>query len=299
MNGILVVNEFLNQYKYNELHSWLLRAAEKQGIAMKLRTNAELMMDIGCKVGEKEADFILFWDKDVKLAQYLEQMGYPVFNSAKAIEVCDDKALTHLALSKVGIPMPRTILAPKTFDNIGYTNYHFLQGISDRLGYPMIVKECFGSFGQQVYLVKDEVELLTQVKKIASKPILFQEFIKSSFGRDVRLQVVGGKVIASMYRYSENGDFRANLSIGGKMRPYEPDQKQCELAIQCCEAIDLDFAGVDLLFAQEEEPIVCEVNSNAHFKNIFDCTGVDVADAIITYIRQKLTSYKKDEKDQR
>jgi RimK family alpha-L-glutamate ligase len=185
--------------------------------------------------------------------------------------------------------MPRTILAPKTFDNIGYTNYNFLKDVVDRLGFPLVLKECFGSFGQQVYLIRDEEELLAQVKQIGTRPMLFQEYLESSFGRDIRLQVVGGKVIAGMYRYSEGGDFRANLTIGGKMRPYPPSERQCELAIHSCETIGLDFAGVDLLFGKDEEPIVCEVNSNAHFKNIYDCTGVDAAEAMITHIRNKLT----------
>ena len=288
MTGILVVNEFLHSYKFNEIHAWLLAAANKQGIEMQLRTNADLLIDISEETQDCKADFILFWDKDVRLAYYLEQLGYPVFNSSKAIELCDDKSLTHLTLMNSGIPMPRTIIAPKTFENIGYTNYKFLHQVAERIGFPLVVKESFGSFGQQVYLVKNIEELEEQVKHIGVKPILFQEFIKTSFGKDIRLQVVGNKIIASMYRYTENGDFRANLSIGGKMENYLPTKEQCDLALQCCEVLGLDFAGVDLLFGEDEKPIVCEVNSNAHFKNIYDCTGVNVADAIITHVIRKL-----------
>lgn len=289
MTGLLVVNEFLNSGKFNEIHNWLLEAGKKQNIDMKLTTNARLLMDIGKPEHKEEglADFILFWDKDVKLAYYLEQLGYPVFNSSKAIEICDDKALTHLTLMKTGILMPRTVIAPKTFENIGYTNYDFLDKISEGLGLPMVVKESFGSFGQQVYLVNTYEELLDKVKQLGAKPMIFQEFIKSSFGRDIRLQVVGGEVIAGMYRYSENGDFRANLTIGGRMKAYEPTKAQRDLAIRCCEIIGLDFAGVDILFGENDEPVVCEVNSNAHFKNIYDCTGINAADIIIGYIIKK------------
>ena len=287
MKGLLIVNEFLASNKFNEIHAWLLESAKKYGIDMELRTNAQLLIDILAPPIERLADFILFWDKDIKLASYLEQLGYPVYNSAHAIEVCDDMALTHLALMNKDIPMPRTLIAPKTFDNIGYTNLDFLEEVGRRLGYPMIIKECFGSFGQQVYLVNSLEEARGRMALIGAKPVLFQEFISSSFGKDLRLQVVAGKVIASMYRYSENGDFRANLSIGGKMLPYEPTERQVELALRCCEVIGLDFAGVDLLFGEKEEPIVCEVNSNAHFKNIYDCTGVNAADAIMEHIRNK------------
>ena len=290
MTGLLIVNEFLASGKFNEIHSWVLEAAKKNGIPMELKTNAQLLIDISSGHKEKLADFILFWDKDVKLAAYLEMLGYPVFNSARAIEICDDKALTHLNLMNTDIPMPRTIIAPKTYDNIGYTNYDFLEETAKRLGFPMVMKECFGSFGQQVYLVHNMEDCIEQMKRIGSKPVLFQQFVQSSFGRDLRLQVVGGKVIAGMYRYSENGDFRANLSIGGRMLPYEPTPRQTELAIRCCDIIGLDFAGVDLLYGVEEEPMVCEVNSNAHFKNIFDCTGVNAAEAIMEHIIRRLQS---------
>lgn len=289
MTGWLVVNEFLQSNKFNEIHSWLVEAAKKQGISLQLKTNAELLIDLQKQPDMKDfEDFVLFWDKDVRLASYLEHLGYPVFNSAKAVRICDDKSLTHLTLMNQGIHMPHTIIAPMTFDNIGYTNYNFLKEVSDRLGFPMVVKECFGSFGQQVYLVKSMEELKDILLKTGAKPVLFQEYIAASFGRDIRLQVVGNKVIAGMYRYSENGDFRANITNGGKMRSYTPTYEQISLALSCCQCIGLDFAGVDILFGENDEPIVCEVNSNAHFKNIYDCTGVNAADAIITHIKKCL-----------
>ena len=72
------------------------------------------------------------------------------------------------------------------------------------------------------------------------------------------------------------------------MRPYHPTDSQIALAQEVCHALRLDFAGVDILFGEQDEPILCEVNSNAHFKNIYDCTGVNVADAIMSYINEEL-----------
>jgi len=290
MKGILVVNEYLRTGKFNEIHSWLLEAADKYGIALEMRSNAEMLAVIGEDAvnTDREADFILFLDKDTRLALYLEKLGYPVFNSSRAIGICDDKALTHLILMNSGVPMPETMIAPFTFENIGYTNYDFLKRVADRLAYPLIVKECFGSFGQQVYLINSYDELLAKMKDIGPKPVIFQRFIKSSFGRDIRLQVVGDKVIAAIYRYSDKGDFRANLTNGAKMKPYIPTDRQCELALQACKLIGLDFAGVDILFGENEEPLVCEVNSNAHFKNIYDCTGINAAEAIIKHIISRI-----------
>ncbi|MBE5959901.1 MAG: RimK family alpha-L-glutamate ligase [Lachnospiraceae bacterium] len=292
MKALLVVNEFLFTNKYSELAAWILEAAKKRNVDMRLVTNAEVLAVMGEKQSvfseDNKPDFVLFWDKDVRLCRYLEILGIPVFNSANAIEVCDDKSKTHLALYEAGIPMPETILAPMTYPNIGYGNYDFLTQVEERLGFPMVVKECFGSFGAQVYLVKDSEELLGKVKEIGTKPMLFQKFMKSSAGKDVRIQVVGNQVVTSMYRYSVNGDFRANITNGGHMKAYDPDEWEKDLAIRCVKAIGLDFAGVDLLFDENGKAIVCEVNSNAHFKNIFDCTGVNTAEHMIDYILDKV-----------
>ncbi len=290
MRGLLIVNEFLNTTKFSEHTNWLLSAANKQQVTMKVMTNAECLVILNSK--EKQSfleyerpNFILFWDKDVLLARHLELLGFKVYNSAQAIADCDDKARTHLLLSHNGIMMPKTIVAPMTFKNIGYTNLDFLSRVEEEIGYPMVVKECFGSFGAQVYLVRNSVQLKQRVQALAGTKMLFQEFIASSAGKDLRLQVVGQEVVASMYRYSVNGDFRANITNGGHMKPYQPSSDEIKLALKCCEILNLTFAGVDLLFGPCEEPLVCEVNSNAHFKNIYDCTGVDTAKKMIEFIR--------------
>lgn len=290
MIGYLITNSFLHTQKFSEIHLWLMEAAKKHGIELIPRTNGEISIIPGnLRFNDlQDADFVLYWDKDVRLAKYLEQKGFLLFNTAHGVEVCDDKSLTHLCLQAQGIKMPKTMIAPMTYPNVGYTNLDFLDKVEAEFSYPMIIKECFGSFGQQVYLVNSYEELRDKAILLQGKPILFQEFIQSSAGKDLRLQVVGSQVVAAMYRYSENGDFRANVTGGGKIKYYEPTKEQIELAVLSCKALGLDFGGVDLLFGKDQEPIVCEVNSNAHFKNIFDCTGVNVADAIMEYIIKRI-----------
>lgn len=288
MKAWLVTNEFLHSNKFTEIHSWFIEAAKKKGIDLQIKTNAEILAVLGSGYRQKPPlDFILFWDKDVRLANYLECMGYLVMNSSQAIAACDDKSMTHLILQSQGIPMPKTVLGPMTYENIGYTNYDFLEIVQRELEYPIIVKECFGSFGAQVYKAETAEQLKALVQQIGNKPMLFQEYIASSKGKDLRLHVVGDQVVTAMYRYSVNGDFRANISNGGHMKPYEPTELEKELAIESTKALGLDFAGVDLLFGEDGTALVCEVNSNAHFRNIYDCTGVNVADSIMDYILKK------------
>lgn len=295
LHGWLVINQFLNANKFNELYEWFEKAGEKYNVKLTIKTNANLLVsDIEQLKDKEQVDFVLFWDKDIRLAQTLEYLGLPLFNNAKSIEMCDDKAYTFIELNRHHLPQPLTILAPKTYEAPGYNDLEFLQSVEEKLGYPMVVKECFGSFGWQVYMAHNREELESLLKDTSPKPILFQEFVASSYGKDVRLQVVGDQVVASMKRFSDSDDFRANLTIGGRMEPYSPTEKEKDIAIQCCKALDLDFGGVDLLFGENDTTLVCEVNSNAHFRNIYDCTGINVADHIIEHINRAMKERRDD-----
>jgi RimK family alpha-L-glutamate ligase len=128
---------------------------------------------------------------------------------------------------------------------------------------------------------------MEKVNQLKHKPHVYQEFIQSSFGKDIRLHVVGDEVVATMMRKSEI-DFRANVTNGGKMYQYTPTEEQAALAVKSAKLLGADFAGVDLLFGENDEPIICEVNSNAHMKNILSCTGVDVSEFIMDYIYKDL-----------
>lgn len=285
MKGWLIVNGFLQSEKFQELTQLFIQAARREGIELAVISNTELSVDTGKQLAERP-DFALFWDKDVILGEYLEQAGIRLYNTSACVRVCDDKRLTHLALRREKIPAPRTVIAPMTYANIGFTDLDFLDRAGEELSFPLVMKEAFGSFGEQVYLIHDREQLRSRVKNSAATALLFQEYIADSHGRDVRLQVVGERVVAAMYRFSEQ-DFRANITAGGQMRAYHPTEEECALALRAARAAGADFAGVDLLFGPEG-PLVCEVNSNAHFKNLLDCTGTDVAEKIIQYIRKDL-----------
>ena len=287
MTGWFVVNHFVISNYFGELFGLIERSAARHGVELARKTNKELLCaadyasppDFG-----PLPDFVLFWDKDIHLARYLERLGLRLFNSADAIGRCDDKALTHILLSGRGIPMPATVAAPKTYAGLGYADYAFLSDVENRLGFPMVVKECFGSFGYQVHLAKDHGELLEIVRRLGIKPMLFQAFVASSSGRDMRVILAGGRLVAAMRRYSTNGDFRANMAGGARAEPCEPTAAQLDIALAAYNALGLDFAGVDFLFGENDETLLCEVNSNVHFTGLYKYTGINAADAIFEHI---------------
>lgn len=296
MNGWIIYNGHLQGEKFLDYAHWLQAAGERKGLHMKLKKNTELLVTFtngksSLQLDERP-DFVLFGDKDIPLALELEHFGIPVFNRGGAIAICDDKGLTYQQLANHSVPFPKTILAPKIFSGTTVTDFTPYAKIAKQLGFPLIIKENFGSFGQQVYLIQNEQELLDKVNELGGTPHLFQELIHSSYGKDIRLNVVGGKVIASMMRQAKS-DFRANVTAGATTEPYSPSEYECKLAIRATKIVGADFAGVDLLFGEGDERFVCEVNSNPHIRSIYECTGVNVADAMINYMIAVLTKGEK------
>jgi len=292
-HGWIIYNGSLPGNKFLDFAEWIQQAALKKKSSAAIYKNNDLLSIVGkteLKLAEDKnfPDYVVFTDKDIYLARQLELLGIPVFNSARAIEISDDKIATYLELIERKLPVPKTIIYPKIFGNAP-TDKSILYTAIEELGFPMVIKEAFGSFGEQVYLIHTKEELNRKVHELKDKAFVFQEFISSSYGRDIRLHVVGDHVVAGMKRTSSN-DFRANITSGGKMEAYVASDKERELAIKATKAIGADFAGVDLLFGPEDSPIICEINSNAHIRNMYDCTNINVADDIMDYIIKKIVN---------
>lgn len=285
--GWLVYNQYMKSPKFSEIYALLQESAKKHDINLKQVGHAEIVLDINQNKivfpDVDNPDFILFWDKDVLLARSLEKIGIRLFNSAEAIELCDDKSKTCIQLASCGVHQPKTFTAPFTFPHIERDNDYF-EKVSNILGFPLVLKECYGSFGDQVYLVNSIDELTKKIKDLGDKGFILQEYVENSFGRDIRVSVVGEQVVASVLRQSVSGDFRSNLTLGGTASAYEMNYAQEQLAIDAVKALNLDFAGVDVLFGENNTPMICEVNSNVHFKTTLDCTGINLADYIMQHI---------------
>ena len=286
--GLLITNGFVGEDSFIKLWDSLLTAAEKRGMSLAPMSHDKLLFDAASGAPLWDAsgvDFAILWDKDVRLGYQLEKLGIRVFNPPAAIEICDDKSLTHIALAGK-LPMPPTVIIPTTYKYVGYGDMEFLCRAADYLGLPMVIKECRGSFGKQVYLA-DTIEKAAEIiADHEAVPMLMQRAIKESFGHDIRLYVVGDRVIAGMRRSNAN-DFRANISNGGCSEAYAPSPEESDLAVSAAKLLGLDFAGVDIL-QSESGPLICEVNSNAHFHGMESCTGVDVAGAIMEHIMSRM-----------
>jgi len=292
MIGWVIYNGNLKSDKIKELVDWLCQTGAKYKIDMKAVKNSDILFYVDenaqaqLEYNDVIPDFVISWDKDIPLAKHFEKMGIRVYNNAEGIHACDNKVLMLDYLIGQNIPMPKTIIAPMVYSNCQIVEFDLYDKVEKILGYPMIIKEAYGSFGAQVYKIDTKEQLLETVKSIGNRPHLFQEYIEHSHGRDVRINVVGHEVVASMKRVNDK-DFRANITNGGHAQKYSPSQEEKDLAVKCSQLLGLDFSGVDLLFGNDG-PILCEINGNPHFKSIYECTGIDVSYAMIEYILEDL-----------
>lgn len=225
----------------------------------------------------------VYFDKDIITGLRLELLGVRLYNNIGAVELCDDKRRTGELLCR-DLKVPETVVPPLLFSEDPAFSKNFALQVAEALGFPLIAKLAFGSLGQQIKLISTMEQLLDCCEEWKDKPHLFQKYIGSSKGRDIRIYIVAGQAVAAMERYNPN-DFRSNIASGGKGRKISPPAGFTEAATEACSLLGLDFGGVDLLYGPDGEPIICEVNSNALFKEINQVCQVNVETHIAEMIQ--------------
>lgn len=228
--------------------------------------------------------YCVYFDKDKYAARMLEACGLRLFNRSLAVETCDDKMLTYLALAGSSVPVPETLAGPLCYSPDEKIRAETLERV-ESLGYPLVVKECFGSLGKGVYLAENREELLAVAERVKCRPHLFQRFVRESAGRDLRVIVVGGRAVGAMRRTGK--DFRSNVGCGGGAEAVELDGSAREIAERAASVLKLDYCGVDLLYGRDGY-LLCEVNSNAFFQTFERVTKINVARLYAEHIVKEL-----------
>jgi RimK family alpha-L-glutamate ligase len=169
-----------------------------------------------------------------------------------------------------------------------------LEFIANEFQFPLVVKSIVGSKGKGVCLCEsqDQMDDFMQMLELSKKEnvnYIIQEFVSCSKGQDIRVIVVGGRAIGAMRRRAaKDGQFKANISIGGLGEALELDSDLEWLSIQAAKILGLDIAGVDLLFDREGYRI-CEVNAAPGFEGFEKATGINVPQQIYQYAQVRLS----------
>ena len=294
MRGLIIINGYPNGEKFYRQGERLQTALRALGVEVELLRNGEvyalLQKDGTATLSmDEKYSFAIYLDKDKYLGYLLERSGLRLFNSARAVEICDDKMTTYLALAGSGLTLAKTVPAPLCYTPNAKVNVHFLEKVAQELGFPLVVKKSYGSFGMGVQLVPGMPELQKTAQEWLYTPHFYQAYVSQSCGRDIRVIVIGGKAIGAMERVAQAGEFRSNVELGGVGRSIEADARYLRAAEHAARVLGLEYCGVDLL-ETEEGPVVCEVNSNAFFEGFEEATGIDVAAAYAKHVFDTVTN---------
>lgn len=289
MKGIVLLNAYTKSAGANRQASRIAEELNALGVQTEMRLNGAFDADIfssRVRLAQKP-DFVVYLDKDKYLSRLWEKEGVRLFNSADGVEVCDDKMLTYIALANGGVEIPDTLPAPLCYYPDARVREEYCRVVEERLGYPLVVKKSFGSWGMDVNLIQNFAELTKIAEEYKLFPHLYQKYIAAKRGEDTRVLVIGGKAVAAMRRRND-GDFRSNIELGGIAAPAEITKSYREISERAARLLSLDYCGIDLLEGEDGRPIVCEVNSNAFFNEAEKVTGVNIAGAYAAHIAREM-----------
>lgn len=220
--------------------------------------------------------------RNLAVVRELESQGTLCVNSSQAILQATDKLHTLQICSQYGIPVVPTLLS----------QFPPNMAVLAKMGWPIIAKTVDGSLGDGVYLCQNELDFqyfLRVFKSTRSERLLIlQPYLRASNNQDLRVIVVGGKVVACARRTAPQGDFRANVHQGGTMSPEPLTPEVEQIAIQTTHALGLSICGVDLLH-DGQKWVVCEANSSVGFKGVEAACRINVAHAILIGIKHLLS----------
>ncbi|MEM2058455.1 MAG: RimK family alpha-L-glutamate ligase [Thermoproteota archaeon] len=234
----------------------------------------ELSVAIVRPIGRCSVDECFF---RIDLLHRMERSGLPIVNKPSAIEKCMSKFAALAVLEEKGLPVPKTAVSENRREA--------LQAYRE-MGGDVVVKPIYGSRGFGITRLTDE-DVAGRVfsdLRFMRHVLYVQEFIKHE-GRDVRLFVVGGEVLASMQRVSKNG-WKTNIAVGAQPVAFTPSSELADMALRACEALGCDVAGVDAI----ESPsgfVLTEVNSQPGWMGLQAVTKVNIAAKIVRFLISK------------
>ncbi len=270
-----------------------------QQAAIKRRHNVRIIDPINCDIVIEQKNPVIYYKGrrldhvdaviprigssityyGTSIIRQFEMMGVFTTLGSQSLVLSRDKLQSLQVLSKAKLGLPKTV----------FTNYS--KNIDDIIqhvgGAPLIIKLLEGTQGLGVVLAetKNAAKSVIEAFNGLQARIIVQEFIEEAKGVDIRVFVVGGRVVGAMKRKGEEGEFRSNLHRGGTAEVVLLSEEEKEAAIEAVKVLNLAVAGVDML-QSNRGPLILEVNSSPGLEGIEKATGRDVARDIIRYIEK-------------
>ncbi|MFL6523937.1 MAG: lysine biosynthesis protein LysX, partial [Nitrososphaera sp.] len=261
----------------------LYEAAKKRGIKVNRIDCKSLSIDLNQAEESPYQDTVIIqrcvsYFKSVHSTAALEGLGAKIINSLHTATSCGNKLFAHMELQKAGIKTPRAISA--------FSEESAIAGLG-ALGYPAVIKPTIGSWGRLVALVRDKDAAKAVVEDRMHMFPIYQIYYLEEFvnrpPRDIRAIVIGDKVVAAIYRYSINGEWKTNMALGGRAEICPITNELEDICIKATNAVAGNIVGVDLMESKEHGLMVHEINNTTEFRNTVSTTGVDIAGLMIDF----------------
>lgn len=213
------------------------------------------------------ADMVLFWDKNWQIASALQEHGMRVYNNASSA-IVEDKIATYEVLRDYGI-IPKTLIY-----SVGEAKRN-LGKIIKLIEFPILAKLSKSVHGSNVFLLENETMLISFLNNYDEHIIIaLQEILTFSQKAEVKICSTKNQVLSSYKRY-----YLVDGTL--KYEPYSLTEKENEMCKQVCQILDLEIAGIDIMYRDENEPLVCDVNTQPNVLNIFKILGINVIEKFI------------------
>ena len=261
----------------------LIEAAKKKDIKLEVINCRENSIDLDKDEFTYCDDVILqrcvSYYNNLHSTAAFEGLGAKMINSLYTAIMCGNKLFTHMELAKSGIAIPKAFCA--------FSNQSAMD-ILNKIGYPKVIKPVVGSWGRMVALLRDKEAAEAVIEdREHMYPLYhvfyFEEFVKRP-PRDIRCIVVGNKVVAAIYRYSGDNEWKTNMALGGKAEPCKVTNEMEDLCLKVAKTLKGEILGVDLMESDENGLLVHEVNNTTEFKNTVRVTEIDIPSLIMDHM---------------
>ncbi|EQB35817.1 MULTISPECIES: ATP-grasp domain-containing protein [Virgibacillus] len=263
--------------------NWFIKEAARQSLQLQLVIRENITIGIENNQrrvyfnGEMitDLDFAIVRTIDPMLSTHLEACNIIVFNSAYVSRVCNDKALTHHIVQQLNIPMVDTIYSKK-------------EQLSSHppLPYPFIIKETSGRSGKQVYYIADKQSYLRCQQLLRTTNLVIQS-CHVQMGKDLRVFVVGKKIVAAVLRQNDT-DFRANFKLGGSATLYKLNNEERCLIKKIVEYFDFGMVGIDFLIDYDGNLLFNEIEDIVGSRTLSNSSDINILRIYVDHISEKL-----------
>lgn len=260
----------------------LYEAARKKGVNVENVDCKNLMVNLNDKKSKYHGQVVLqrsvSYFKNVHSTAVLEGLGARVINPLYAAIMCGNKMFAHMELEKAGVRTPKAVAA--------FSGESALATL-DEFGYPAVIKPTVGSWGRLIALLRDKETARAVIEDRQHMFPLYQVYYFEEFverpPRDIRAIVVGNSVVAAIYRYSCEGEWKTNMALGGHAEACPVTKELEDTCLKATHALGGQIVGVDLMESKNDGLLVHEVNNTTEFKNTVRVTGVDIPGLMVDY----------------